>query len=231
MALLITLLLAAPASKNRVPEVAEFIKAGDQAKALDLLKKIGKHKKNHEEAKALVKLVKKPKVRKQKDLVEGIFLALKGIGSRKVTRSLLALLDHSTMKKDPAVRIGVCRALGGSADPIAVDELIDLMRDKDDHVCAAAGEAAGAYRYDKESTRKNLFKTILGIYESNWNLKNSVDPDRKKERARAERKWEIIEQPFERSLQLLSNVTQNDPPSWRRWWNKTKHKKWAELEN
>ncbi|MHC4960259.1 MAG: HEAT repeat domain-containing protein [Planctomycetota bacterium] len=230
MALLITLLLAAPAP-NRVPEVAEFVKAGDQAKALGLLKEIGKHKQNHEEAKALVKLVKQPKVRKQPEIVEGIFLALKGIGSRKVTKQILALLNHSVLKKDATVRVGVCRALGGSADPIAVDDLIDLMRDKNDHVCAAAGEAAGAYRYDKESTRKELFKTILGIYESNWNLKNAVDPARKKDRARAERKWEIIEQPFERSLQLLSNVTHSDPPNWRRWWNKTKHKKWAELEN
>ena len=230
MAFLIAVLIAAPA-KNQVPEVGQFLKAGDTKAALGLLKEIGTHKKNHEEAKSLVSLIRNRKFKKPPEVMEACFLALQGIGSRKVTRPVLALLDHSTLKKDTTVRVGVCRALSGSADPKAVEPLIDLMRDREDAVVAAAGEAAGAFRYNKESIRKDLFKTILGIYESTWNLKNSVNPDLKKERSRAERKWEIIEAPMERSLQLLSNITQNSPPEWRRWWNKNKKKKWAELEN
>ena len=95
----------------------------------------------------------------------------------------------------------------------------------------AAAEAAGAYRYAKESIRKYLFKTILGIYAGTWNQKNSINPDLKKEKRRAEQKWELIESPMEKALQLLSNVTQNSPPEWRRWWNKNKGKRWEELEN
>jgi hypothetical protein len=229
MTALLLLLLAAPAT-NKVPEVEQYLKAGDKKQALTLLKEIGTHKKNHEEAKSLVKLIRNPKYRQDNELLEASFLALKGIGSRKATRGLLGLLRHSVLKKIVTVRIGVCRALGGSADPAAAETLIDMMRDRWDKVVAAAGEAAGSYRYAKESIRKELFKTVLGIYEST-NLKNSVNPELKKERARAERKWEVIEKPMERSLQLLSNVTQNDPPAWRRWWNKNKHKKWADLEN
>ena len=105
------------------------------------------------------------------------------------------------------------------------------MRDKEDQVIAAAAQAAGAYRYEKDSVRKDLFKTIVGIYESTWNLKNSVDPKKKVEAARAERKWFVIEGPMERSMQLLSNTTQPDPPAWRRWWNKNKKRKWADLDN
>ncbi|HEY7727811.1 MAG TPA: HEAT repeat domain-containing protein, partial [Candidatus Eisenbacteria bacterium] len=136
-----------------------------------------------------------------------------------------------TLKKVDDIRVGVCRALQGSADPAATDALIDLLRDGEDRVMAAAAEAAGAYRYAKEPIRKDLFKTILDIYEATWNVKNSVSPDHKHNKRRAERRWEVIEGAMESSLQLLSNVTQPDPPSWRRWWNKNKRDRWQAIEN
>lgn len=227
---LLALLLAAPPA-NRVPELLEFLQAGETPKALALLKEIGTHEKNHDEAKDLVRMIRYRKVETPPEVVDATFRALEGIGSRKVTRDLIALLKHSKLKKESRIRIGVCRALGGSADPYAVDTLIDRMRDKDDEVIAAAVEAAGAYRYAKESVRKDLFQTIVDMYVSMWNLKNSVNPDHVVEKTRAERKWEITAASMEKSLQLLSNVTQNDPPEWRRWWNKNKNKRWQELEN
>ena len=129
------------------------------------------------------------------------------------------------------IRKGICIALGGSADPKAVDEICDRMRDRDDHVIAAAMEAAGSFRYAKESIRKELFKTLVSVYVPTWNVKESIKPDEKLRRQRAERKWEIIVKPAEKSLRLLSNTTQEDPPAWRRWWNKSKKKKWEELES
>jgi len=238
MPILLALLLLAPdadpeTAPDRVAEVVQLLGARENAKAVELLKEIAGHKKNHVEAKSLVKLVRNTRLEKPPEVLDAVFGALEGIGSRKVTGPRLALLDHSTLKKDPAVRAGVYRALGGSTDPSrnAVKELIGGMRDREDQVVAAAAAAAGNYRYAKESLRKDLFKTILDIYESTWNLKNSVDPERKVEKARAEKKWEIVEKPMEKSLQLLSNVTMNDPPEWRRWWNKNKSAKWQELDN
>ena len=232
MSLLAAILLlaqAAPAT-SRVPEVKEHLKAGKTAKALAVLKEIATHKGNHAEAADLVKLVRSSKPRKPPEVVEACFLGLKGIGSRKVTKSLLFLLKTSPYKKDKNIRIGVCRALSGSADPAGVDALIDRLRDKEDEVIAAAAKAAGAYRYSKDSVRKELFKKILDVYESTWNLKNTIKPELRVEKARAERKWEIIELDMEKSLQLLSNVTMDDPPEWRRWWNKNKKSRWAELD-
>jgi HEAT repeat protein len=238
MAILLTLLLLAPdAPATKVPELIEILRDLDRApEALKLLREIAALKGNHAEAIALVKMIRTPKLnskllRKRPEVIEASFRALGGIGSRKVTPHLLALLQHSTLKKEDVIRIGVCRALQGSADPKAAEAIIKLMRDKSDHVIAAAAEAAGAYRYASELVRKELFKTILGIYESTWNLKNSVDPEKKVKRRRAEDKWEIIEKPMEKSLQLLSNVTQNDPPAWRRFWNKNKKKRWGDLEH
>ena len=238
MAILLTLLLLAPdAPATKVPELVEILKDLDRAPAaLKLLREIGGLKGNHAEANALVKMIRDPKLNrkllaKKPEVMEASFRALGGIGSRQVTKQLLALLKHSTLKKHAVIRIGVCHALKGSADPKAAEALIKLMRDKSDHVVAAAAEAAGAYRYEKELMRKDLFKTILGIYESNWNLKNSVDPEMKTQRRRAEEKWEIIEKPMEKSLQLLSNVTQIDPPAWRRFWNKNKKRRWGDLEH
>ncbi|MHC4953557.1 MAG: HEAT repeat domain-containing protein [Planctomycetota bacterium] len=232
---LLTLLLLMPgpkvAEENKVPEVVQLLKDEKPDKAIALLREIGKHKKNDTEAVALVKLIKAPRPKRPPEVMEACFLALKGIGSRKVTRPLIALFKHSRLKKDPLVRKGICIALGGSADPKAVDILIQKMRDPDDHVTGAAIEAAAAYRYAREATRKELFKAVVGIYVPTWNLKESINPDHKTQRQRAEKKWEIIAKPAERSLQRLSNTTQEDPPAWQRWWNKTKRKKWEELEN
>jgi len=225
------LLLAPDPSATKVPQVEKHIEAGEKAAALALLKEIAGLEKNHAEARALVKLIRDPRLDLTDDVREACFVALEGIKSRKVTRDLKALLKHSRLKKDPLVRAGVCRALSGSADPAGVETLVRLLRDKNDQVIAAAAEAAGSYRYARESIRKELFNRLMNIYVSTWNLKNSVNPDMKTEKRRAERKWEVVEKPMEKSMQLLSNVTQNDPPAWRRWWNKNKHKRWDDLEN
>lgn len=231
MALLLSLLILAAEEPTRTDGVAEALAKGDKPNAIALLKEIGTLKGNDAEALALVKLVRRPEATKQPEVLEECFLALKGIGSRKVTPQLLRLLDHSTLREIEAVRTGVCRAFQGSADPDGAEALLDLLRDREDRVIAAAAEAMGAYRYAKEPLRKELFKAILDIYEGSWNLKNSVRPELKTEKKRAERRWEVVESAMERSLQLLSNVTQPDPPSWRRWWNKNKKNRWADLEN
>jgi HEAT repeat protein len=231
MALFLTLLLLADAPEAvKAAELVGHLKAQNKEQALLVLREMAKLDKNHAEAEALVKVIRDRRLEKPPEVMEACFVALKGIGSRKVTRSVLALLDHSRLKKDEVVRIGVCRALEGSADPKGVESIIDLLRDKEDRVIAAAAEAAGAYRYAKESIRKELFERVMGIYVGTWNVKNTVDPAQKVEQRRAERKWEVVEKPMERALQLLSNVTQNSPPEWRHWWNKNKNKRWADLE-
>ncbi len=231
--ILVMLLLAPAGGAKKVPELKTHLKAGRTKEALALLKEIGTLKDNHAEARALAKLTRNLHVKKPPEVLDACFLALKGIGSRKVTRDLLRMLDHSRLKKMEAVRIGVCRAFEGSADPDpkAVKAIRKLLRDRSDKVIAAAAETTGAYRHAKEALRKEFFKTILGIYVGTWNAKNSVNPELKKEKRRAEQKWEIVEKAMEKSLQLLSNVTQEDPPSWRRYWNKNKHKRWSDLEN
>ena len=234
MAILVALLVLAPPADppkaELTPKVIEALKAGNKKKALELLKEVATKKGHHAEATALLKLVRAKRPAKADDVMEAIFRSLQGIGSRKVTPQLQLLLKRNPYKKSKIIRIGVCRALEGSADPRAIDTVIKLLRDPDDHVIAAAAECAGAYRYAKDGQRKDLFQTIMGHYVSTWNLKNSVDPAKKKERSRAEKKWEIVGDAMEKALQLLSNTTQNSPPEWRRWWNKNKKKRWAELD-
>lgn len=222
------LILADPAPEAvKVPRLVKLLEARKNDEAAALLNEIGAMREDHAEAKALVRMVRSPQVPKTPEILEATFLALKGIGSRQVTRDLLALLDHSEMKKDPAVRIGVCRALEGSADPAGVPALVDCFQDVDDRVIAAAAEAAAAYRHAGEALRKELFKEVLEVYVPTWNQKNSVDPDRKVERARAERRWAVIAASMEKALQLLSNASEPSPPAWQRWWNKNKKRRWT----
>jgi len=227
------ILLSAPPAPAplKVDRLAKLLRAKETAKALALLKQIGALEHDDAEAKALVKLIRNRRVFKPPAVLEACFLALKGIKSRKITRDLEAMRKLNPLRKDPKVRIGICRALQGSADPAGAETLAALLRDPDDTVVAAAAEAAGAYRTAKQSIRKDLFKTIVDIYVGTWNLKNSVQADLKTEMRRAERKWELIHKPMEKSMRLLSNATRNDPPAWRRWWNKNKHKRWGELED
>ncbi|MCZ6572569.1 MAG: hypothetical protein ACE10D_04990 [Planctomycetota bacterium] len=226
-ALLTALLLLMPApDAEKVPELKELLTQRNTDAALTLLKEIGALKGNDAEAKALLKLIRARKPKKPPEVLEASFMALQGIGSKKVTKHLLLLLDHR-MAKDPAVRIGICRALQGSVDKAASKDLTKLLRDKEDTVAAAAASAIGAYRYAPEATRKDLFKVVMNILDSTWNVKNSVKPDLKVERRRAQKKWAIIAKPFEKTLELLSNTRQRHPAEWRKWWNKNKRKKWG----
>ena len=220
------LLMAAPAAE-KVPKLKELLTEGKADAALTLLKEIGALKGNDAEAKALVKLIRARRPKKPPEVLEASFLALQGIGSKKVTKKLLLLLDHRMAKDDPAVRIGICRALEGSADKTATKDLTKLLRDKEDTVAAAAASAIGAYRYAPEATRKDLFKVVMNILDSTWNLKNAVKPELKVQRRRAQKKWAIIAKPFEKTLELLSNTRQRHPAEWRKWWNKNKRKKWG----
>ncbi len=234
MSLLLTFLLLAPDPiAIKVPELQLLLK-GKKPKtdeALALLKEIGQLKGNDTEAKALVKLIRTSRVKKPPEIMEASFLALKGIGSRKVTKSMLALFNVRKLKKDPVVRIGICRAFEGSTDPAGIEYLKDRLHDVDDRVVGAAAAAMGVHRHAKETVRKDLFKSILKIYMPTWNLKNAVKDDLKVQRRRAERKWEVIEAPMEKSLALLSNVTRPAPSAWQRWWNKNKKKRWQTIEH
>ncbi len=228
-ALLTTLLLLMPAPvAEKVPKLKELLTAEKTDEALTLLKEIGALKGDDAEAKALVKLIRARRPKKPPEVLEASFVALQGIGSKKVTKGLLQLLDHNMAKDDPAVRIGICRALQGSADKAAIKDLIKLVRsDREDTVKAAAATALGAYRYAPEATRKDIFKVVMGILDSTWNLKNAVKPELKVARRRAQKRWAIIGGPFEKTLELLTNTRQPHPAEWRKWWNKNKRKKWG----
>ena len=228
--LLLLLALAADPEPEHVEKLVALLEEKKTEEALALLKEIEALKGNHVEAKALVRMIRDRDVDKPPEVLEASFLALKGIASREATRDLLRLLDHSELKKDPAIRVGVCRALEGSADPAAVEAIADLFHDREDRVIAAAADAAAAHRHSSEAIRKELFKEVLEVYVPTWNLKNSVDPDLKVEKARAERRWAIVGGSMERALQLLSNVNQQDPPAWQRWWNKNKKKRWPAVD-
>ncbi|MHC4493825.1 MAG: hypothetical protein ACYTDU_19680, partial [Planctomycetota bacterium] len=98
MAILLTLLLLAPdAPATKVPELIEILKDLEQTpQALQLLREIGGMKGNHAEATALVKMIRTPRLnakllKKKPEVLEASFRALGGIGSRKVTKRLLAL--------------------------------------------------------------------------------------------------------------------------------------------
>lgn len=227
MALLAALaLLAADPVLVTSADVGRRLEARDVPGALEVLRQLGTLKGNDTEAKGILAILRDSSPPKPPEVIEAGFLALQGIGSRAITRDLLVLLKTSPWKKEAAFRLGICRALEGSADPAGVEEILDLLKDTDDRVAAAAAEAAAVHRHAKESVRKELFEQVLNVYESTWNMKNSVDPAQKVEQRRAEKKFEVIEKPMEKALQLLSNITQNDPPSWRRWWNKNKNKPW-----
>ncbi|MEE8104366.1 MAG: hypothetical protein V3T86_02400 [Planctomycetota bacterium] len=228
MAILLTFLLLAPGpAAEKVPQLETLLKARKTNDALALLKKIGELKENHVEAKALVKLIRKPKPKMPPEIIEASFHALAGIESREITKSLLMLMKVRRLKKDHVARIGICLVLEATGDPAGIEYLTDRMVDVDDRVTAAAAAAMGTHRHAKESVRKELFTALLKIFVPTYNLTKSLKGDHKSQRRRAERKWELIEKPFEKSLQLLSNHTERTPPQWQRWWNKNKHKRWT----
>ena len=112
------------------------------------------------------------------------------------------------------------------ADPATIPPLTTLIQSPDAHVVAAAADALVGLAEAETDQKREVVQRMVDLYESTWNLMNSVRPEDRVEAKIAHDKWEIFSKSLRQALQALSRQQLSQPRDWRRWWND--HKKDAE---
>jgi hypothetical protein len=128
------------------------------------------------------------------------------------------------------LRVHLIKQLGKAADLSFVKLLLDLaLRDKEDQVRGAAGEALGNYSKKKQKTRKlivgKLIKELNSTYNGSKSSLDPVDPVRKL----YEDRFKAIQDPWMKALTKLTTLNFRTPLEWEKWYNKNKRKNWEKL--
>jgi HEAT repeat protein len=136
-------------------------------------------------------------------------------------KPLLAAIDTKRFKHEIELRCGLVAAAGATKSPAGIKPILDLLKDKDYPVIAAAADALANYREAKEADRKNIVETMVKYLES---AKGQADQNPNDTEAR--KKFDTIGGPLMNSLGKLTGEQIRDPQAWVKWWNDNKKKKW-----
>ena len=138
------------------------------------------------------------------------------------------LEDDKRFRRDADAKRRIAHALAVVADKSAIEPLAGLIRfDEDPEVVAEAADALAGYAAAPLALRKPAVKRLVDLYESTWNLKESVKTEQKDKilRREATEKYKIYGKSLRYTLQTLTGVQLTRPHEWRRWWNDNKKKK------
>jgi hypothetical protein len=147
---------------------------------------------------------------------------------KSFVKPLVAILEDKEFRRDADARRRVAHALSVIADDSAVLPLADLIRfDEDAEVVAEAADALAGFAAAPLALRKEAVRRLVDLYESTWNLKESVKTDQKDKilRQRATERYKVHGKSLRYALQSLAGVQLTRPQEWREWWNENKKSK------
>tara|TARA_R110002126_G_scaffold86474_18_gene208801 strand:- start:7458 stop:8294 length:837 start_codon:yes stop_codon:yes gene_type:complete len=148
--------------------------------------------------------------------------ALGQMGPESV-KPLESWIGHKAHKKDLALQRKLILALGLTKDEKSIDTLLDLLKNKDATLQAAASEALGNHSGRDEKARKEIFEEVLKIVTAAHNLvEQNVTDNIARER------YDAIKGSMITTLQIMSGESLREPNDFRTWWNKNKKKNWDE---
>lgn len=146
-------------------------------------------------------------------------------------KPLLQMLEDKRYRRDADAKRRIVHALAVVANPSAIEPLSDLIRfDEDPEVVAEAADALATFSSVKVAQRKPAVKRLVDLYESTWNLKESVRQEHKDKvlKKEAEQRYKVYGKTLRHALQALTGVQLTRPAEWRRWWNSNKKRnKWG----
>ncbi len=128
------------------------------------------------------------------------------------------------------LRVHLIKQLGKAAGLSFIKQLLDLaLRDSEDQIRGAAGEALGYYAKKDQKVRKlivgKLIKELNATYNGSKSSLDPVDPVRKL----YEDRFKAIQDPWMKALTKLTTLNFRTPLEWEKWWNKNKRKNWDKL--
>jgi plasmid stabilization system protein ParE len=157
------------------------------------------------------------------------------IVEREHDKSLVAplakLLDGNEFRRDADARRRIAHALAVMSDPSAIEPLSTLIAfDEDPGVVAEAADALASYAGAPVKDRKIAVRRLVDLYETTWNLKESVRTESKDKilKKEATDHYKVYGKSLRQALQALTGVQLVRPHEWRDWWNANKKRsKWG----
>lgn len=164
----------------------------------------------------------------QEKVRDALFDIVEKEHDKRLVKPLSALLEHKDYRRDFDARRRIAHALAVMDDASAVEPLADLIAfDEDAEVVLEAADALSSYASAPLKTRKIGVRRLVDLYESTYNLKESVRPEDKILRKIATDRYKVYGKALRYALQALTGVQLTRPQEWRRWWNTNKKKpKW-----
>ncbi len=130
-------------------------------------------------------------------------------------------LEHKNLSDKPRARREVILALGNTRFEAGADDLMDLAKNHDAAIQAAAAEALGSFEGADQKLRKAIFKALFEVIMP---VKNTVDGDASDSEARE--RLNTISTPFLNTLKKVTGHEESDLQQWQRWWNHNKNEDW-----
>lgn len=148
---------------------------------------------------------------------------------KRLVKPLAALLEDKNYRRDVDAKRRIAHALAVMDDASAVEPLAGLIRfDEDAEVVLEAADALSSYGAVPVKTRKIAVRRLVDLYESTYNIKESVRPEDKVLRKVAIGRYKIYGKALRYALQALTGERLTRPHEWRRWWNSNKKRpKWG----
>lgn len=187
----------------------------DILKALDALGTLG----GLESARAALEAVRMD----DKDVRDRAFALVDRLHDKALIEPLAEFIDDKDTRRDFDLHQRVARSLTVTAHASAIEPLTRLIASEEEQVVAAAADGLATFAEAKVELKREAVQRMIDLYESTWNLMNSVRPEDQKGAKVAARKWEVFGKPLRQALQALALQQLSRPKDWRRWWND--HKK------
>ena len=137
---------------------------------------------------------------------------------------LAAFLEDKETRRRFRLHALMAHTFAVIADDACLEPLTTLVLSENAQVVAAAADALAGFKASPHAKRVEPVKRMLEVFESTWNLKESMRPEDNVPRKQARDDWEVYGGSLRKSLQSLTgqpNLTR--PRQFRDWWNDHKH--------
>ena len=144
--------------------------------------------------------------------------------AKSLVAPLAAIIEDKETRRRFRLHALIAHAFAVIADDAVLEPLTQLVLSENAPVVAAAADALAGFKASPHAKRVEPVKRMLEVFESTWNLKESMRPEDNVPRKQARDDWEVFGAALRKALQNLTgqaNLTR--PRQFRDWWNDHKH--------
>ena len=154
---------------------------------------------------------------------KAVFEQVETCRDKSLLKPLAAMIEDKDTRRRFRLHAQIAHAFAAIADPAALEPLTELVRSEDSHVVAAAADALAGFRSAPHAKRVEPVRRLIDVFESTYNLKESIRQEDRVQRDRAKDQWEIYGAAVRKALQALTGQTQlSTSRQFRDWWNSNK---------